>query len=150
MLGTGNAGLSQTYTWDGENRLVGVWPTPGTERDGHRKVEFGYDYLGRRIRKQVWTYNAGVWAEPVVRRYVYHGWRVVLELNGDNQPLRKYTWGLDLAGLNGGVGVPPANLQSAGGIGGLLAMSDPNDPNDPSDTFGDNSGFNGAAADQPR
>ncbi|TWT45282.1 tRNA3(Ser)-specific nuclease WapA precursor [Phycisphaerae bacterium RAS1] len=61
------------------------------------------------------------------RRYVYDGWRVVLELDGlnSNAILRKYTWGLDLAGL-GGAGVPPANLDGAGGIGGLLAVHDTN------------------------
>ncbi len=51
--------------------------------------------------------------------------------------IRKYTWGLDLAGQSGepsrdrqGAG------QSAGGIGGLLALHDPDDdgePNDPND-----------------
>jgi hypothetical protein len=135
------------YTWDGENRLVGVQPMAGTERDGHLKVAFGYDYLGRRIRRQVWTWNAGVRPETTVTRSVYHGERVVLELEGGTGilPVRKYTWGLDLAGLvasgapagrlDAGYGAPA--LQGAGGIGGLLAMSDPNDPDDLADTWGD-------------
>ena len=75
------------------------------------------------------------------------------------QPVRKYTWGLDLAGQSGngdwlgsGADVPvpvsgagaseraaqaSAFLEAAGGIGGLLAVSDPNDPNDPNDPCGD-------------
>ncbi|TWT45060.1 tRNA(Glu)-specific nuclease WapA precursor [Phycisphaerae bacterium RAS1] len=54
------------------------------------------------------------------RRFVYDGWLLLLELDGldDNAVIRKYTWGLDLAGLNGSVG----DRTSAGGIGGLLAM----------------------------
>jgi hypothetical protein len=39
--------------------------------------------------------------------------------------IRKYTWGLDLAGQMGSVGAWPANLESAGGIAGLLAMQAP-------------------------
>ena len=36
--------------------------------------------------------------------------------------LRKYTWGLDLSGLSGGVSRPvPGPVHGAGGIGGLLA-----------------------------
>ncbi len=49
-----------------------------------------------------------------------------MELDGDNAPVRKYTWGLDLAGQMGGAGILPANLQAAGGIGGLLATYDAN------------------------
>ncbi|MFO0837452.1 MAG: hypothetical protein U1D55_02925 [Phycisphaerae bacterium] len=36
--------------------------------------------------------------------------------------LRKYTWGLDLAGLNGSI----SDRDSAGGIGGLLSVYDTN------------------------
>jgi len=58
------------------------------------------------------------------------------------QPVRKYTWGLDLAGQNGAgaserAAQASAFLEAAGGIGGLLAVSDPNDPNDPNDPCGD-------------
>jgi RHS repeat-associated protein len=38
----------------------------------------------------------------------------------DDAVIRKYTWGLDLAGLNGQIN----SLESAGGIGGLLAAYD--------------------------
>lgn len=73
---------------------------------GTRKAEYGYDYLGRRVQKRVWTYAGGSWATPVVRRFVYQGWRIMLELEGGmgvppvNTVLRRYTWGLDLAGQN--------------------------------------------------
>ena len=139
-------------TWDGENRLIRVGPTAGTGvPEGAKKAEYAYDYLGRRVQKKVWTYTGGSWSGPVERRYVWSGWLLLMELEDCGtgfQPVRKYTWGLDLAGqmgtvasgvsagrLDAGHGGPA--LQGAGGIGGLLAVSDPNDPNDPNDPFGD-------------
>ena len=46
-------------------------------------------------------------------RYVYDGWRLVAELNG-NTVLRSYAWGKDLSG----------SLDGAGGVGGLVAQTD--------------------------
>ena len=46
-------------------------------------------------------------------RYVYDGWRLVAELNG-NTVLRSYAWGKDLSG----------SLDGAGGGGGLVAQTD--------------------------
>jgi RHS repeat-associated protein len=82
-------------------------------------------FLGRRIRKLVWQWDAPneVFVGPTQdTKYVYDGWRVIMELDGLNGDAvtRKYTWGLDLAGLNGQVN----SLEAAGGIGGLLAAED--------------------------
>ncbi len=53
------------------------------------------------------------------------GWKLLLELDGSNNVVRKYTWGLDLAGQSGGqTSGLSAGLEGAGGIGGLLAMED--------------------------
>ena len=64
--------------------------------------------------------------------------------DGNNNVVRKYTGGLDLAGQCGAqtfglsdVGHGGPALQGAGGIGGLLAVNDPNDPGDPNDPVGD-------------
>jgi hypothetical protein len=46
-------------------------------------------------------------------RFVYDGWRVMEELNASYAAVRFYTRGLDLSGSSEG----------AGGIGGLLALS---------------------------
>ncbi len=89
---------------------------------------FAYDYLGRRIRKQVfdWDDQAADWqATPSVqRKFVWGGtdaggWLLLMELDGSDNVVRKYTWGLDLAGQHGSVN----SLESAGGIGGLLAVA---------------------------
>jgi hypothetical protein len=53
-----------------------------------------------------------MWAAPVATRYLYDGWRVVAEYDGNSNVQRRYTWGLDLS----------RTLDGAGGIGGLLAV----------------------------
>ncbi len=107
--------------------------------DGSLRALFAYDYLGRRVSKVVEIYNAGTqtWTPSSRTVYVWAGWLLLAELEPDVLPnpttcnlLRSYTWGLDLAGQNGQVN----SLESAGGIGGLLAVSDangtPGNPND--------------------
>ena len=42
--------------WDAENRLIGVEPL-AEPMEGFRKLSFGYDHMGRRVRKTVYTYN---------------------------------------------------------------------------------------------
>lgn len=106
------------YVWDAENRLTAVIPvSPQGGED--QKVEYVYDYLGRRVVRRVygWDAQAGDWTGPAaVTKYVYDGWRVIMELDGldEDAVTRRYTWGLDLSG----------SLEGAGGIGGLLAAED--------------------------
>jgi RHS repeat-associated protein len=104
------------HRWDGENRLTGVSPAR-TPETGDLKIEFQYDYLGRRVEKVVYDAdgNGGWEVTPTeVRRFMYDDWRMVLELDDEGYVLRQYTWGLDLSGTRGG----------AGGIGGLLGVYD--------------------------
>jgi RHS repeat-associated protein len=122
----GNLTLDATYeyTWDAENRLVVVEPFD----DDGVKLVFDYDYMSRRIRKRVYTWNVSTadWnTEPQSdHRFVYDGWNVVLVLNGlsSNAVKTKHTWGLDLSGLSGDTG--PSGIHGAGGIGGLLAVEE--------------------------
>lgn len=110
------------YSWDAENRLIKVEPVAGSPSTGDQKLEFQYDYMGRRVEKKVYLYDSG-WTVIDCRRFVYHHWLPVLELNVDDADgvsptitvFRKYTWGLDLSGNS---------LDGAGGIGGLLAAYD--------------------------
>ncbi len=145
----GQVDTGSTYTWNAENRLVSVartYPALAAEpNDPPVKVEFRYDYLGRRIEKRVLPWNpalnggAGGWdagSPTKVTRYVWSGWLMLMELDGLRDcgspaspaecVVRKYTWGLDLAGLNGAPsrGRQGAGLEDAGGIGGLLAAYD--------------------------
>ncbi|MBK9119046.1 MAG: RHS repeat-associated core domain-containing protein [Phycisphaerales bacterium] len=112
--------------WDAENRLVTVRPIEGTEAAGMSRVDFGYDSAWRRVRKTVtpWDANTSNWASApsLDRKYLWSGWRLLLETDvlasGGEAVLRSFTWGLDLAGLNGAVN----SLEQAGTIGGLLAV----------------------------
>jgi hypothetical protein len=54
------SGSRAAYTRDGENRLIQAGPEEGGSlADGAIRVSFRYDYLGRRVRKVVESYNAG-------------------------------------------------------------------------------------------
>ncbi|MBK8915061.1 MAG: RHS repeat-associated core domain-containing protein [Phycisphaerales bacterium] len=95
------------------------------------RVEFRYDYMGRRVEKAVFEWEAGSpgsWELLSRTRFVYDGWNLIQELNvptsGDPTVLRQYTWGLDLSGLNGDFQV--SGLHGAGGIGGLQSVYDTN------------------------
>ena len=44
------------YTWNAENRLISVAPA-SSPASGDKKLEFAYDYMGRRVRKYA---NAGM------------------------------------------------------------------------------------------
>jgi len=103
-----------TYWWDAENRLVKL--APNTAVGPQISLQFEYDWQGRRIRKQVWgnTEWDGTPTNDVA--FVYDGWNLLAELNATNNAvIRSLVWGLDLSGT----------MQGAGGVGGLLAVSDP-------------------------
>jgi RHS repeat-associated protein len=106
------------YTWDSENRLIRV-----DAKDSSASVTYTYDYQSRRTSrteiKQLGT------TSQVLRTtyYIYDDWNVVAELEigsalkTQNSKLKTYTWGRDLSG----------SLQGAGGVGGLLAITDGKD-----------------------
>src|SRR5207253_6846394 len=81
-------------------------------------TDFYYDGLGRlriRIEYGVETNEMSyAWVETNRFYYIYDGWRVIQERDGNNTPLVSYTRGTDLSG----------SFEGAGGIGGLLARSD--------------------------
>lgn len=103
-----------TYTWDAENRLVKVENLSGNPTASKRKVEWTYDYAGRRIRQTTSDGSSGSYVVTEDLKFVSDRWRHIAELNATNNALvRSYTWGLDLSGSLGG----------AGGVGGLLALN---------------------------
>ncbi len=111
----------RTFTWDGENRLLKVETIPSAvpSVDDEYKIEFAYDYLGRRIRKTVSRKITGPWVMVRDRKFLYDGWNLVAEFEADDKLVKSYLWGLDLDGQNGG----PPHGQGAGGVGGLLAVT---------------------------
>jgi len=100
------------FDYDDENQLVRVTLTNAT------KSEFTYDgKMRRRIRKE-FTWQSGLWCFQSETRYVYDGNLVVEERDEYNLPTLVYTRGADLSG----------SMDGAGGIGGLLALSDLQSP----------------------
>jgi RHS repeat-associated protein len=105
-LGPSPLGPSHTsgYTWDGENRLL-------TASDNASPVGgYRYDPFGRRIMKN--ASGGSTW-------FLYDGWNLVGEYQA-GALVKAHLWGLDLAGQSRG---DVRQLQSAGGVGGLLAAN---------------------------
>jgi len=106
------------YTWDAQNRLLSM--VANTKVGPQQKIDFTYDWRGRRISKVVSELDVptGTYIATATNLFVYDGWNLVAELTGFNTTtptmLRSYLWGLDLSGWS----------QGAGGVGGLLAISD--------------------------
>jgi len=96
------------FQYDAENQLTNAY-VPNAWR-----TEFKYDGLNRRRIRKEFSWSAGAWVQTNEVRYVCDGLLVLQERDSNNIPLLTYTRGLDFSG----------GLQSAGGIGGLLALSD--------------------------
>ena len=110
-----------TYQWDCENRLAAMTMTniAGLANSNRLRLEFVYDYLGRRTAKTVKSWNGSAFGNPVTTLFVYDGWNLLAELSCPNAVLRTCMWGLDLSGT----------MYQAGGIGGLLMLTTHASPN---------------------
>ena len=95
-------GTASTLVWDAENRLISVTVNTVT-------TTYSYDAQSRRASKQV--DNA-----PAIY-YLYDGWNMIADYTIDDSSSliqNSYSWGMDLSG----------SMQGAGGVGGLLAVTD--------------------------
>ena len=121
-----------SYEWDGENRLKAVTLTnvAGVPNASRQRLEFAYDRAGRRVAKTISVWNGSMFTNGVTTRFVCDGCppslgsygetfgNPVAELNSQNLPIRTYLWGLDVSGT----------MDAAGGIGGLLMVTDHSSP----------------------
>ncbi len=94
-----NVNANSTLVWDAENRLIEAQVNSGST------VIFAYDSQSRRISETVGS-NTTV--------YIYDGWNAIAEYSTSFALTKTYTWGLDLSG----------SFQGAGGVGGLLSVTD--------------------------
>jgi len=102
-------------TWDAENRLIGQDSTSGVPDSAKKSLRFGYDAQSRRISKTVSNWTGSAWAIASNIRFIYDGWNLLADLNAtNNSVICSYMWGSDLSG----------SLQGAGGVGGLVAVSE--------------------------
>lgn len=99
---------TRTFAFDAENQLTNVTVASRFKKD------FVYDGLNRlRIKREFgWTNSA--WLQTNEVHFIYDGNLIIQHRNSNNVPTLTLTRGLDLSG----------SLQGAGGIGGLLAMTE--------------------------
>lgn len=104
------------YSWDAENQLIAMEAAVAVPAEAKRKLEFAYDFGGRRIQKKVYAWNVGTSTYQLqsVTKFVYDHWNLMAELDAGNALIRSYVWGKDVG----------EGLQSAGGIGGLLTINE--------------------------
>jgi RHS repeat-associated protein len=140
-----------SYTYDALNQLVAMETLAVTgnnvraalllitQGEQPKRLEFAYDYLGRRVEKKVYDYDpaaagtAAQWELQTTTRYLYQGWNLIAEFTtgsagfqpagsggtgdppeGLDSPARTYHWGMDTAGT----------LTQTGGVGALLMIQD--------------------------
>jgi RHS repeat-associated protein len=105
-----------TYTWDGENRLVSMEAIAGVPVTAKRRLEFAYDWMGRRIQKKIYDWNplTSSYILEAPMSFVYDGWNVMAEYVGSDIPTKSFIWGQYVNG----------SLHGAGGIGELLFIED--------------------------
>jgi RHS repeat-associated protein len=99
-----------TNTWDAENRLISMQSRTNVPAAVRQKLDFTYDYMGRRIQKIVSLWSGSAYTPQYTNRFVYDGWNLIGILNEANGLVSNFTWGSDLSG----------SMQGAGGVGGLL------------------------------
>ena len=104
-----------TYQWDAENRLIQMDTlTTATNCVPNQRLKFTYDWQGRRSEKML-LQRTGTndYATVSTTRFLYDGWNLIAELDGNNAIVKSYLWGLDLSG----------SPQGAGGVGGLIGLA---------------------------
>jgi RHS repeat-associated protein len=85
QTGTTNAGVTWAYTYDALNRQVSA------TQSGVLIARYGYDVLGRRIAKRVYSSASGGTVGET--RFVYHGQDVVYETTPAGAIGWSYAWG---------------------------------------------------------
>jgi len=99
---------TRVFEYNDENQLISTWVS------GVSSNYFVYDGKMRRRIERNYQWTAGTWVLGSERRFIYDGNLVLQERDGLNLPTVTLTRGSDLSG----------SLAGAGGIGGLLALTD--------------------------
>jgi YD repeat-containing protein len=101
------------FTWDAENRLTSMTSLSSGPAGSKLKLDFAYDYQGRRIQKIVSTNNGSSYIPQSTNKFLYDGWNLIAILNPQSSLIESFMWGNDLSG----------SQQGAGGVGGLLLVT---------------------------
>jgi RHS repeat-associated protein len=85
-----------TATWNCENRMVAIERGTGILPV---RLEFAYDYMGRRVEKMVYSGSPGNWTLDSHLRFVYNGYRLAQTLDALSDPanaiVQEFAWSLD-------------------------------------------------------
>ena len=99
---------TRTFGFDAENQLTNVTVANRFKKD------FVYDGLNRLRIKREFGWTGSAWAQTNEVHFIWDGNVIIQHRDSNNVPTLTLTRGLDLSG----------SLQGAGGIGGLLAMTE--------------------------
>ena len=102
-----------TNTWNGDNQLISMQSLSSGPAGSLGRLDFTYDFAGRRIQKIVSTNNAGNYTGQSTNRFVYDGWNLIAILDPASTVLQTFRWGTDLSG----------SMQGAAGVGGLVSIT---------------------------
>ena len=83
--------MGWSYGWNGENRLISA-------ENGDTRLEFSYDYMGRRFEKKVYTANVLTKQE----KFVYDGYKLIQVLDALNSDAvtMAFAWHPESTGLD--------------------------------------------------
>ncbi len=83
--------IGWSYGWNGENRLISA-------ENGDTRLEFNYDYMGRRFEKKVYTANVLTKHE----KFVYDGYKLIQVLDALNSDAvtMAFAWHPESTGLD--------------------------------------------------
>ena len=83
--------IGWSYGWNGENRLISA-------ENGDTRLEFNYDYMGRRFEKKVYTANVLTKHE----KFVYDGYKLIQVLDALNSDAATmaFAWHPESTGLD--------------------------------------------------
>ncbi len=102
------------FGWDGKNQLARARTKDYNTAPQGWDITFTYDAEGRRVKKHVIEYQAGVRVSEKIVTFVWDNWELLYERHqlpsGLTTLERKYLWGPDIAD------------GAAGGAGGLLLI----------------------------
>jgi len=115
------------YTWDAENRLTSMEAIAAGPVEAKRRLEFAYDYIGRRIQKKVYGWNipTSSYQLQTTTKFVYDGWSLIVEIDGSNALVRGYIRaGGELLLINSGGNTYQVGYDGNENVGALVKSSD--------------------------
>ncbi|HSE16369.1 MAG TPA: DUF6402 family protein [Pyrinomonadaceae bacterium] len=113
------------YTWDAENHLSSMETIAAAPVAAKLRLEFAYDYVGRRIQKKVYVWNvpASSYQLQSTTRFVYDDWNLIAELDAAGNLVRNYVWSSEVLLIGTGTDVYQTSYDGNQNITGLIQAS---------------------------